>query len=486
MTSHLSRRGNHFIHILAGLAISATLAAAPARAQESKTTILDSLTIPDLKPAQVTDFVTVVEPDSQIFPSLIIAQATLKHTIEELLTTTDNELGDTQGLIGVGLVNPAPNTPITVTISCDELMHPVTMTTTLANQGEVYSIAPKIRWKYSELLHRRQQMPIDVVFRVKVGDEIEQQSIKTCVVRDIHDCPHAMLIGDQVEDAKWMFAAYVNEDHPWVDTILKEAIATGVVKQFVGYQANDPQEVYKQVYAIWRALQTRGITYSSISIVSAEADRVASQHVRFLDESIENKQANCIDGTVMLASILRKIGINPRIVVVPGHAYLAFDLNPEGTEMAGLETTIMGQARSEDFPKLGKLQDLLINVKTFDKASFESFEAALRIGSDNLAAALPKIYPPEPEAAPETTAPEATAEETKPEESKPEESQPAQTEEPPAPKLPEYWLISIAEARAAGIRPIPFVKDNLPAAPAPVTPATAEPAKPTLHLIPPK
>ncbi|MFZ8431498.1 hypothetical protein ACO1MU_14375, partial [Staphylococcus aureus] len=70
-------------------------------------------------------------------------------------------------------------------------------------------------------------------------------------------------------------------------------------------------------------------------------DGVSSQHVRFIDDSVRVRQANCIDGTVLFASILRKIGIDPLIVLVPGHAFLGFYLDGQRRQIAFLETTMM-------------------------------------------------------------------------------------------------------------------------------------------------
>src|SRR2546429_7045198 len=41
----------------------------------------------------------------------------------------------------------------------------------------------------------------------------------------------------------WMFAAYVNENHPFSDQLRKEALDAGIVRNFSGYQTGDPQEV---------------------------------------------------------------------------------------------------------------------------------------------------------------------------------------------------------------------------------------------------
>ncbi len=382
--------------------------------------LLDGLRLRKPKTIEKPLVVYTVQPEDTVFPSLVIASATIKR---DESARTEFELGDIGGLIGVGVVAPMDATPITVTLSCADVMEPSGFKGTLAKGGSTYAIAPKVKWKYKELMKSRQQMPVDVVFKVKIGNFEETEHVRTCTLRTINDCPLGFLSGEALNDTHWAFAAYVNEDHPWVDALLKEALDTGVVKNFTGYQARDPDVVLKQVYAIWRVFQNRGISYSDISRVSAaQGDTMFSQHVRLLDESIDKKQANCIDGTVMLASVLRKIGINPRIVFVPGHAFLAVDLDAAGTELVGLETTILGAARKEDFDRTQKLRALLIDAKSYEEASWDSFQAALKVGTDRLKKELPKL----------TSDTDTT---------------------------PEYWLISIGEAREVGVRPIPYLPD---------------------------
>ena len=69
-------------------------------------------------------------------------------------------------------------------------------------------------------------------------------------------------------------------------------------------------------------------------------------------------QANCVDGSVLMASILKKIGIKTSLVLVPGHCYLAFySQEPEkGGKLYGVETTMLGDR--------GPLADA-INAATF-------------------------------------------------------------------------------------------------------------------------
>lgn len=93
---------------------------------------------------------------------------------------------------------------------------------------------------------------------------------------------------------------------------------------------------------MWEALSERDVRYSDITTSFAESDSVSSQHVRLIDESINNAQANCADGSVLLASLLRKVGFEPVLVMVPVHCYPAFYLDPEGKDLAALETTLIG------------------------------------------------------------------------------------------------------------------------------------------------
>jgi hypothetical protein len=342
-----------------------------------------------------------VDPAGQIFPSMVIAMATAKSTPEDPNLKTDDELehdkavesrtlGDPEGWLFITLKAPADNTPVRVTISCDDIMEPSTYKGVLQKEGEFYGIAPTIKWKYKDLAKVRQAIPTNVVFKVKLGDAEEEEQVKVCTIHTVNDCPFLHVEKNEgtdtvtIHNLAFMFAAYVNEDHPWIDLLLRDALETKIVENFVGYQAGSEDEVFKQVYAIWNVLQQRGITYSDITRISTRTDAIPSQHVRFLDESIEMKQANCVDGSVLLASALRKIGIDVFLFVTPNHCYIGFFADAKRENMVGFETTLLGKAKKAEFDRTKQLRKLIDDVKTFDEASFESFEAALAVGTKNL------------------------------------------------------------------------------------------------------
>lgn len=351
-----------------------------------------------------------VDPSNQIYPSMVIALATAKSAEPDAILDlrTDEEkkideevakrtLGDAEGWIYITVKAPKENTAIKVTVSCDDVMEPSTFKGVIEKADTLYGVAPKIKWKYKELAKIRQPIPTNVTFKVTMGDAEEVEDFKVCTIHAINDCVYRYVSPIEgtdlvnIHDLTFLFAGYVNEDHPWIDTFLKEALDTKVVENFTGYQEGTEDAVFQQVYAVWNALQRRGVTYSDITRVSAKSDNIGSQHVRFLDETVAMKQANCVDGSVLMASILRKIGIDVFLMLVPGHCYIGFYTDAEREHMVGFETTLIGKASREKFDGTKKLRELLDDKSTFDDASFASFEAALAVGSKNLKEAVPKL-----------------------------------------------------------------------------------------------
>jgi len=135
----------------------------------------------------------------------------------------------------------------------------------------------------------------------------------------------------------------VNEDHPWINALLQEAAAGGTVRSFTGYQAG-PLGVMQQAQAIWDALAARGLSYVNVATDSSSSPLVSTQYVRFLDQSVRDHGANCVDASVLFASILRKIGLRPVLLFRPGHCFTGFYDAPEGGRLVAFETTFLGAA----------------------------------------------------------------------------------------------------------------------------------------------
>src|SRR5580700_4991382 len=73
------------------------------------------------------DFAPIAGWDHQLFPSYLVATATLHLQQPEGDDEAQDEiLGDPQGVLGIEIESPGDETPVTVTISGDEILEPST------------------------------------------------------------------------------------------------------------------------------------------------------------------------------------------------------------------------------------------------------------------------------------------------------------------------------------------------------------------------
>jgi hypothetical protein len=103
---------------------------------------------------------------------------------------------------------------------------------------------------------------------------------------------------------------------------------------------------YEQARAIYRALQEHGISYVKSSTTFGQHLDV-SERVRFPGESLRRISANCIDGVVMYAALFENLGMDPIVVLVPGHAYVGVREAQHSENYLYIETSITGRANFE-------------------------------------------------------------------------------------------------------------------------------------------
>jgi len=324
--------------------------------------------------------------DNQIFPSLAYAMANLKsQTVNaggRAVRVVPPELAAPQSLakrpLAVRFNRPAPGSKAAIRVRCDELMEPLSLSE--IDLGKTQTIPLSVAFNYDTLVRIRQSKPVNVDVSVSVDGGPFRKQIKTITVRTVNDCPYFYFTGKTGYDLSWMFAAYVNEDHPMVDEVLKIALSTNVVRSFDGYQSKNIDQVRDQVRSVWTALSLMGTRYSSITTTANRSEIAFSQHVRLIGESSKAHQANCVDGSVLIASVLEKIGITTELVKVPGHMYVRFWLDPwlgeEKRHYCCLETTMLGEgfplpAKSPRAKAIEVANTSYVNAWTFANAEFD-------------------------------------------------------------------------------------------------------------------
>ena len=301
--------------------------------------------------------------DGQLFPSTIISMATYKGKIEGEMEAISRPLG-------FRIISQKPNVPLKWEIECvDKKYFDKLDGSFLYTQAgsEVY-LMPEIPWQYDALVKQQASTPINVYFRLFDEDGNKVEKLVPLLLRSVNDC----LFQYKELDLSFLFTAFVQEEHPEIDKILKEALNTKMVTAISGYQGTE-ENTHRQVAAIWRVLHDRGFQYSSITPTAGTSDKMASQAVRTFDNALKTQQANCVDGTVVFASILRKIGISPLMVLVPGHCFLGYYTDKTKKNVVFLETTLLSNSMFLDKAKTAAEKS---------KAYVEQFNLALASGMD--------------------------------------------------------------------------------------------------------
>ena len=237
-----------------------------------------------------------------------------------------------------------------------------------------YCIYPDVIWNYEALRTIVQAEPISVVVAVEMNGKELGQRVRTFSVRSINECLLGYLSnGKTYVNTNIFFAAYVNEDHPMIDQILREALDTRIVNRFMGYQGRNSGYVDKQVYALWNVLQKRNFKYSSVANTSLSSNVVFSQRVRTFGDALNSSQINCVDGSVLFASLLRAINIEPILVRIPGHMFVGYYTDSQRQNKSFIETTMIGDVNLDEFFPDQQLDSTMVGM-TQNQMSLITFE----------------------------------------------------------------------------------------------------------------
>ncbi|WP_125486735.1 hypothetical protein [Edaphobacter aggregans] len=129
----------------------------------------------------------------------------------------------------------------------------------------------------------------------------------------------------ELEDFSWLICAWVNSQEPRLAPVRERALdlfpRLGVPTEAVG----DPGHFARQkVAAIYEALQGQKIRYFDNAVVFHSGNDQYMQRVQSCGKTIEIGTGNCLDGSVLFASLLSLCGVDPGILLMPGHAIAAW------------------------------------------------------------------------------------------------------------------------------------------------------------------
>ena len=339
------------------------------------------------------DWGTKVLPDNTIFPSIIfslpsVAQGT---PFFEFLNgkIPQNIIGDPASCIAVLTVPKQNLDRVTVRLTAEPFLKQSSLSVHGLRAGVPKIIKPTLNWDFQALRRNPQSAPATLLTEFIDNDgRTLGQTQKRVMIRSANECP--ILPSPKPTPIDDFLMGFVNENSPLVDVVLQYGQDSTLSRNYSGYL--DPSTFWNQLFSVWYSLQKRGIRYSNIAAVAPPGFGVMpSQHIRFMDESILRSQANCIDGTVLLASVYTRLGFKAGVVLLktgdhpqmlPDHAILAVKAPQGDVSHALIDSTVMGNAQFAG--------------KSFQTASWENFNNSLYVAAQGMeksrrAGYIPKI-----------------------------------------------------------------------------------------------
>ena len=143
------------------------------------------------------------------------------------------------------------------------------------------------------------------------------------------------------------YAAWVTPHVEPVQVLVRRAAERVPGRRIWGYQGRpDPEATATQVKALFDTLKEAGIAYIDSVIDFGAGPGQVTQRTRLPRKALRHRSANCIDGTVLFASLLESASLHAAIVLVPGHAFVGWETWRGSDAWDYLETTMID---SHDF-----------------------------------------------------------------------------------------------------------------------------------------
>lgn len=177
-----------------------------------------------------------------------------------------------------------------------------------------------------------------------------------------------------------LLASFVTPNHPILSRV--SVNASQFLEKLTGnsaldeYQTKDPNRVRAQVAAVYEALRSESLIYST---VPASYEKLG-QRIRMVDNVLTNKLGTCLDLTLLYASCLEAIGIHPLLVLFKSHifvgAWLIEDIYPQ---TVGDDASYLLKGSADGINDI-----VLVECTSLTSSQDISFETAVNIAQNQL------------------------------------------------------------------------------------------------------
>jgi hypothetical protein len=146
-------------------------------------------------------------------------------------------------------------------------------------------------------------------------------------------------------------ASWVTPHAPQVEELLAKAKQLTPDRRLPGYEtwktpAQQEQETYLEAKALFNALKDSGLSYVKSSLTLGNHQNV-SERIRLPKATLSRTSGNCIDAVVAYASLFENLGMQPAVVLVPGHAYVGVRSAQDSKDFLFVDAALTGRTTFE-------------------------------------------------------------------------------------------------------------------------------------------
>ena len=174
------------------------------------------------------------------------------------------------------------------------------------------------------------------------------------------------LEGFEYDEILSLLAAWVTPHDPAVEELIRVAAdyhPSGIMTAAYKAENDEGGSVWNRLEAIWKAEdEYYDLTYINTWVSFAPGGAV--QRIRLPADVLKEKSGNCIELALLYASAAEALDLEPAIILVPGHSYVAVRTDDINANYYFIETTLIG---------------------------YSDFNAAVEAGLENFEEAFPHI-----------------------------------------------------------------------------------------------
>jgi hypothetical protein len=154
--------------------------------------------------------------------------------------------------------------------------------------------------------------------------------------------------GELIADFREYAVAWVTPSAPEIEQLLRDAVDYMADEAIYGYQGG-PEGVLAQLRAVYQVINDQyRIRYVNTPVSLARTDQTWVQRIRLPAETIDQQAGNCIETAALYASAIEAMDMNPLLVLVPGHAFVACETDRGSNQYIFVETTVLGDGLTFD------------------------------------------------------------------------------------------------------------------------------------------